>query len=408
MIVELVLASLILIALGAALSLKSTRAVFVISIIALLIMLLMPQFREYVILVVAIGFLNILSMFAMRDNQIKGVDYALTALIAIATVYVVFTSDVVMALLMFVITSIPTYVLVMASENRARVDVAIKYITFMVFATVLFIAGAALLVYSSKVGSSYLYTLGFFMLIIGLGMEVGCAPMHEWVPDVFDAADPIPVSVIASIAKIVPFVVAYKILVATACPATSRLVLFAAFISVVSMFAGNIGALTSTKPARILAYSTVANMGYIMATLVALVNLKWIYLAFAGALLQLMTNAFGKVGFFVSVKDGGASTYLMYALAFSFIGMPPLIGFWGKLLILLSLVKVGYIWLAVLLVINSAMSVPYYIRLARTLGKPTVPSLINAIALIAVGLTFITIIPPSWFVGLAKSIIGGV
>jgi len=406
--IELVLASLILIALGSVLSFKSPRAVFVASIVALLIMLLMPGFRGYVILVICIGVLNLLSMLAMRENQIKGVDYALTALIAVATAYVVFTNDLVMALLMFIITSIPTYVLVMTSEDRARVDVAVKYITFMVFATVLFIAGAALLVYSSRIGSEPLYTLGFFMLIIGLGMEVGCAPMHEWVPDVFDAADPIPVSVIASIAKIVPFVVAYKILISTITPAISKLVLFAAFISVVSMFAGNIGALTSTRPARILAYSTVANMGYVMATLVALINIKWIYLAFAGALLQLLANAFGKVGFFVSVKDGGASTYLMYALAFSFIGMPPLIGFWGKLFILLSLVKVGYIWLAVLLVINSAMSVPYYIRLARTLGKPTVPSLINAIALIAVALTFITIVPPNWFIGLAKAIMGGV
>lgn len=406
--IELVVASLILIALGSALSFKNTKAVFVISLIALLILLMAPAYyRSYVVLVIAIGVLNLLSMVLMK-NQIKGVDYALTALIAIATVYVVFTNDLAMILLMFVITSIPTYVLVMTSEGKAKVDVAIKYITFMVFATVLFLAGAMLLVYSVNVGASYLYALGFVMLIVGLGMEVGCAPMHEWVPDVFDTADPIPVSIVASIAKIVPFVVAYKILVMTSNPLTTKLVLFVAFVSVVSMFVGNIGALTSTNPARILAYSTVANMGYVLATLVALVNLNWIYLAFAGALLQLMANAFGKVGFFVSMKENGASSYLMYGLAFSFIGMPPLIGFWGKLFILLSLVKVGYVWLAIILVINSAMSVPYYVRLARTLAKPSIPSFVNAIALVAVALTCITFLPPTWFVELAKAIIGGV
>ncbi len=405
--IELIVASLILIALGSALSFKSPRSVFVISLIALLIMLLLPEYRSYVVLVVAIGVLNLLSMTLMR-NQIKGVDYALTALIAIATVYVVFTNDLAMILLMFVITSIPTYVLIMTGEGKANVEVAIKYITFMVLATVLFLAGAMLLVYANSVNASYLYVLGFVMLIIGLGMEVGCAPMHEWVPDVFDTADPIPVSIVASIAKIVPFVAAYKILVMTANPLTAKIVLFVAFVAAVSMFMGNIGALTSTNPARILAYSTVANMGYILATLVALINLDWIYLAFAGALLQLMANAFGKVGFFVSIKENGASTYLMYALAFSFIGMPPLIGFWGKLFILLSLVKVGYIWLALILVINSAMSVPYYIRLARILAKPTIPSFVNAIVLVAVALTFITVIPPNWFIDLAKAIIGGV
>jgi len=405
--IELVLISLILIALGSALSVRSPKSVFVISLIALLIMLLLPEYRSYVVLVVAIGVLNLLSMTLMR-NQIKGVDYALTALIAIATVYVVFTNDLAMILLMFVITSVPTYVLIMTSENRANVEVAIKYITFMVLATVLFLAGAMLLVYANSVNASYLYVLGFVMLIIGLGMEVGCAPMHEWVPDVFDTADPIPVSIVASIAKIVPFVVAYKILIMTANPFTAKIVIFVAFVAAISMFIGNIGALTSIKPARILAYSTVANMGYILATLVALINLDWIYLAFAGALLQLMANAFGKIGFFVSIKENGASTYLMYALAFSFIGMPPLIGFWGKLFILLSLVKVGYIWLALILVINSAMSVPYYIRLARVLAKPTIPSFVNAIALVAVALTFITIVPPNWFIDMAKAIIGGV
>ncbi len=405
--IELVIASLILIAFGSVVAFRSVRIAFLLSLASILLMLLIPTLRAYVILVVAIGVLNILSMVLMR-NQIKGVDYALTALIVVATVYVVFTNDVAMILLMFVITSIPTYVLVMTSEGNANVEVAVKYITFMVLATVLFLAGAMLLVYSNNVGSQFLYALGFVMLVMGLGMEVGCAPMHEWVPDVFDTADPIPVSIIASIAKIVPFVVAYKILIMTSNPFTAKLTLFVAFVAIVSMFFGNIGALTSTNPARILAYSTVANMGYVLATLVALINLDWIYLAFAGALLQLMANAFGKVGFFVSIKEGGASNYLMYALAFSFIGMPPLIGFWGKLFILLSLVKVGYVWLALILVINSAMSVPYYVRLARILGRPTIPSFVNAIALIAVGLTFVTLIPPSWFLGLAKAIVGGV
>ncbi len=405
--VGIMIASLIFVTLGTLIFLKRPKIVFVISLLAVLILLLLPEFRSYVALVIAIGVLNLLSMMIM-NNQIKGLDYALTALIAMATVYVVFTNDLTMILLMFVISSIPTYVLVMTSENGAKVDVAVKYITFMVFATVLFLTGAVLLVYSKNVGSELIYLLGFVMLIIGLGMEVGCAPMHEWVPDVVDSADPIPISIIASIAKIVPFVVAYKILIMTLNPTTAKIVPFVAFVAAVSMFVGNIGALTSTKPARILAYSTVANMGYVLATLVALINLDWIYLAFAGALLQLMANAFGKIGFFVSMKEGGASTYLMYALAFSFIGMPPLMGFWGKLFILLSIVKVGYVWLALILVINSAMSVPYYIRLARILAKPTIPSFVNAIVLIAVALSFITLIPPDWFVDLAKAIIGGV
>jgi len=399
--IEIIILPLILITLGSVLK-KSE----IICLIALFLTLLIPEYRTYTILIIAIGILNIFSMFLMK-NQIKGVDYSLIALITLATIYVAYTNDLAMLLLTFILASIPTYVLVMLSENRVNIDVAIKYITFMVFATVLFIAGAVIMSYANTINSNFLYALGFIMLITGLCIEVGCAPMHEWVPDVFDTAHPITTSIIASIVKIVPFMVTYKILILLSNPIITKLVLFVAIISAISMFVGNIGALTSVRPARILAYSSIANMGYILSTIVVLTDKNWIPLALAGALLQLLANSLGKIGFFISLKNG-ASNYLLYPLAFSFIGMPPLIGFWGKLFIVLSLINVNYIWLALILVINSAISIPYYIRIARLVGKPVAPNYINAIVSITVILSFITIVPPNWFIDLARELIGGV
>jgi len=398
--IETIILLLILITLGSVLK-KSE----IICIIALLLTLLIPEYRTYTILIIAIGILNIFSMFLMK-NQIKGVDYSLIALITLATIYVVYTNDLAMLLLIFILASIPTYILVMLNENRVNIDVAIKYITFMVFATVLFTAGAVIMSYANIIDSNFLYALGFIMLITGLCIEVGCAPMHEWVPDVYYTAHPIPTSIIASIVKIVPFIVTYKILILLSNPIITKLVLFVAIISAISMFVGNIGALTSVSPARILAYSSIANMGYILSTIVALTDTNWIPLALAGALLQLLANSLGKIGFFISLKNG-ASNYLLYPLAFSFIGMPPLIGFWGKLFIVLSLINVNYMWLALILVINSAISIPYYIRIARLVSKPVSPNYINAIVSITVALTFITIVPPNWFIDLVREIIGG-
>ncbi len=405
--------ALVILTLGAVCSLKDPRISLAASILALAIVLATatttPQLFMYVLLVIAIGVLTVFSM-SVKENQMTGVDYALVALIAIITVYIAYTSDIAFILAAFVIASVPTYALIFVStEGKSHVDVAIKYITFMVLATVLFIIGALLLVFSSTTnGDTAIYTLGFVMLILGLGMEVGCAPMHEWVPDVFAAADPLPLSVIASITKIVPFVAAYKILLLTALPQLSKLTIFVAFIAVVSMFTGNIGALTAKETGRILAYSTVANMGYIIATLAVITTKNFLYLAFAGALLQLIVNAFGKASFFASIKTNGCSRPLMYLLALSFIGLPPLMGFWSKFFILTSLVGAGLVWLAFLLIVNSAISIPYYLRIAKSLAVDTFPGKVTAIALVASAAMLITVLPPNWFVGVAKMIIGGV
>jgi len=392
------LASLIILTVGAALSYKDIRISLVASIVAVLAM--MAGGNAYSALILSVALLNIFSLYAMRQNQIAGVDYALVAIMAVATLYVFMVDDLAMMLVLFMVVSAPTYLLVMVSDEKLNVDVGIKYVTFMVIATVLFIIGAVLL-YSAT--DPLVYSLAFLMLIVGLSMEVGIAPVHEWVPDVFASADPIPVSIIASLAKFVPFIIAYKIIIATATLSLWPLLIVLGLIAAVSMFAGNIGALTTNEPSRILAYSTIANMGYILATFVAVTAGKeYVYFAIAGGLLQLFVNSFGKVGYFASIKNGGTSLIPAYILAFSFIGLPPLMGFWSKLFIIYSLVYSQFIWLAVILVLNSAISVPYYIRLARLLGTGWKFNLMSAIVLFASIAMLITLIPPMWFVDLVS------
>jgi NADH-quinone oxidoreductase subunit N len=389
--------ALIILVFAAAISYRSYKLSFLLSLSSIVIMV-SGGLNTYAILIFSIALLNLLSLLVIRNNQMVGVDYAMVAIIAVATIYVFFTTDLAILLTLFVIASVPTYLLIMASEigDRPNVDVGIKYITFMVIATVLFIIGASTLQISSE---PLLYSIGALLLIIGLAMEVGVAPVHEWVPDVFASADPIPVSIVASIAKFVPFIVAYKILLATSNPLTPQILLVVALIAAVSMFIGNIGALTTTDMSRVLAYSTVANMGYILATFAALTaSSELVYFAVAGGLLQLAVNSFGKVGFFSAIKSDGTSPIPAYLLSFSFIGLPPLMGFWSKLFIIYSLVFSDYIWLAVILVINSAISVPYYIRLARVLGVKWRFNLANTVTLFAALAMLITIIPPTWFV----------
>ncbi len=389
------LVSLIILAFSAIVSYWNPRISAIMSVFATLLAIYATPFAP---LIFAVAILNIASLLAIRRNQIVGVDYAMVALMAVATIYAFLTWDLGELLLLFIVVSTPTYLLIMISEGRLNVEVGVKYVTFMVLATVLFIMGASMLYYAHSIQSYTLFALGFLALILGLALEVGVAPLHEWVPDVFESANPIAVSIIASLAKFVPFIVAYKVLLSTATLAVEQLLIILAVISAISMFLGNIGALTAKTASRVLAYSTVANMGYILATFVAITAPKeFVYYAIAGGLLQLFVNAFGKIGFFNSIKDG-SSSFNAYLLSFSFIGLPPLMGFWSKLFIIYALVFSNFVWLAVLLVINSAISVPYYLRLVRLVGTGWKFTITNAVTLFSALAMLLTLIPPSWFV----------
>ncbi|RLG38866.1 MAG: NADH-quinone oxidoreductase subunit N [Candidatus Alkanophagales archaeon] len=388
---ELTLAALVVLTLGAVFSYKWRNLGLAAAVVALILGLLAAASSAYGALVFAVALINILSLVTL-DNKIKGIDYCLVALMGLVTLIFFSVKGLSLVLAALVLVSVPTYVLVMLREGGVNAEVGLKYIVFMVFATVLFFLGAILL----ATGGDPL--MGYVMLILGLSLEVGVAPLHEWVPDVFTAADPIPISVIASVAKIVPFVAALRII--TSFGFDERLVLFTVILAAFSMFVGNIGALTAREHARVLAYSTVANMGYVLACLVAATVPEYVAVALAGGLLLLFANSFGKIGFFNAIKGEGSFSPFMFVLAFSFIGVPPLLGFWGKLYILWSLVGVGYFWLATVLVLNSAISVPYYVRLSRELGVGWQTRITDMVVLVVTLLTLATVVFPlvEWFV----------
>ncbi len=406
---EIAIPAVLILALSGALSLKHKYIGFAGAVIASAIMVVN---NPLLLMVFVVALINLASLDLMK-GFLRGVDYTLVGLIFVATSFAFYSQSLAFLLTMFVVASVPTYMLVMASDKEIRMEVGIKYITFMVIATILFLIGAILMVYASSTSSMALYYLGYTMLLVGLAIEIGAGPFHEWVPDVFDSADPIPISVIASIAKFVPFVVAFKIISSTQMGG-ENLVLMTGIVAVASMFIGNIGALTSTKPARILAYSTVANMGYMLAALSVSFKSEFVYLAFAGVMLQLLTNSFGKIGFFIGIKEDAMPKTETYLLAFSFIGIPPLMGFWGKLYILASLVYANLIWIAFFLIINSAMSVPYYVRLIRIFEeKKDFGRLAGYLITTTAVLMLITIVPPNWIIESSKVLmkylaIGGV
>jgi len=371
--------------------------------ISMLILLITPNtyLLTYVSFIVVIGILGIVTLMRL-NSPIRGADYMLVAIMIIATVLALYTSNLALILLSLMLVSAPTYLLILMGDPNVSIEVGIKYVVNMIIATVLFFVGAVII---SSGPSLVTYIIGFSLLLLGLSLEVGAAPMHEWVPDVFTAGNPIPVSIIASIAKIAPFIVAVKVILTTmgSIPPYYLAYIVGAFATI-SMFLGNIGALTSRENARTLAYSSIANMGYVMAALAAAImgyalhSMITLGLALVGLITQLFMNAAGKMGFFNSVYSKGNNAVSTWLISLAFIGTPPLLGFWSKLYIILALVYGNLVWLAVLLVINSVISVPYYIRLARDLGTGWKRGLAEGLIITFTIIVLSTTIPPTWLI----------
>jgi NADH-quinone oxidoreductase subunit N len=230
--------------------------------------------------------------------------------------------------------------------------------------------------------------VGVGFLIGGFGFKVSAAPFHFWAPDVYEGA-PTPVTAFfsvgpkgAALAAILRlFVIGLGVSVLE-----TRWVLIWTVLSVATMFVGNLTALNQTNLKRMLAYSSVAQAGYILTGVVAAGG-EGGSLAVGAVLYYVLGYVLTNLGLFAIVtaveNQTGSSdidavrglgkrnplyAYIAMFLFVSLIGIPPTVGFFGKFFLLKALLADPfYIWLAVALVLNSAISVGYYYKVVKTM-----------------------------------------
>src|ERR1700724_338224 len=235
--------------------------------------------------------------------------------------------------------------------------------------------------------ASNLLKLGLSLILIGLGFKVAAAPFQIWTPDVYEGA-PTPVTALFSAGpKAATFALLLRVFATV--PAATHFWFWAFWIlAVLTMFAGNLGALVQTNVKRLLAYSSIAHAGYILVALAAVTFLAGnadagAAPAYAAVLFYLVSYALVKVGAFtiVSQLGGGGEKHLgledyaglgqrqpfaaalLSLFLLSLLGLPVTAGFFGKFYIFKAAVSAHLIWLAVLMAINSVIGSYYYIRL---------------------------------------------
>ncbi|MCL5966908.1 MAG: NADH-quinone oxidoreductase subunit N [Deltaproteobacteria bacterium] len=349
---------------------------------------------DIVILTAAALTLLMATGYSEWEGTHKGEFYSLLLLSTSGMMFMAKGTDLMTVFLGLETLSLPIYVLVGFHRQRmTAIEGAFKYFLLGAFASGFLLYGIALMyaatgttkipvlatmLYDSRIASSPLFLAGMGFLLVGLAFKVSLVPFHMWTPDAYEGAPTVVTAFMSAAVKAGAFAALIRVLL-VALPATQPVLGNILWIlAVLTMTVANVSALVQDNVKRILAYSSIAHAGYILVGLVS-----GDVLGAQASLFYLLVYAFMNIGAFGVViliaqkedegydignlKGVGFRYPVLGALLTLFLvslgGIPPTAGFVGKFYLFSAAVKSGYIGLAVIGVLNSAVSVYYYLRL---------------------------------------------
>ncbi|MFZ5539587.1 MAG: NADH-quinone oxidoreductase subunit N, partial [Pseudomonadota bacterium] len=245
-----------------------------------------------------------------------------------------------------------------------------------------------------QVASRPALVLGTVFIVAGLGFKFGAVPFHMWVPDVYHGA-PTPVTVlIGSAPKIAAFAIAFRLLVEGLLPLALDWQKMLVVLAVGSLVIGNVTAIAQSNLKRMLAYSTIGQMGFMLLAMLSGVvggDTMSTANAYSAAMFYVITYAITTLGTFgiimLLARQGFEAeeiadlrglnrrspwyAFVMLVLMFSLAGVPPTVGFHAKLVVLQALlgsgISSGMVWLAVIAVLFSLVGAFYYLRVVKVM-----------------------------------------
>lgn len=222
--------------------------------------------------------------------------------------------------------------------------------------------------------------LGMVFVIAGMGFKLGAVPFHAWVPDVYEGAPTAVTLYIGAAPKLAAFVLMIRLLVEGLGPLHGDWQVMLAALSVASLVIGNVVAIAQTNLKRMLAYSTISHIGFILLGLLAGTTQGYASAIFYVIVYAVSTTAaFGMI-ILLSRRGHEAEeladfkglnerspwfALVMLFVMFSMAGVPPFAGFYAKLSVIRAVVEVDLVWLAIVAVVVSIIGAFYYLRLVK-------------------------------------------
>jgi NADH-quinone oxidoreductase subunit N len=336
------------------------------------------------------------------DRKLLGGEfYTLMIFAVIGIMLLVSAGNLVTVYLGLELLSLSSYALVALNRDaKLPPEAAIKYFVLGALASGMLLYGMSMVYGASGMGGtpsldlaqlhnvmSYttaptLLLFGLIFMIVGIGFKLGAAPFHMWIPDVYQGA-PTPVTTfIASGSKLAAFGMAYRLLDAGMGDLSHHWQLMLAVLAVASLAIGNLVAIVQTNLKRMLAYSTISHMGYLLLGLSAAGPEGYAAAMFYAICYVLMgVAAFGvmlaltRAGFeceeIADLKGLNQKSpwmaFLMLLAMFSLAGVPPLFGFWAKVLVLEAAIHANMLWLAIVGIVFAIIGLYYYLYVVKVM-----------------------------------------
>ncbi len=333
----------------------------------------------------------------MRDRKLlMGEFYLLILFATLGMMLLVSAGSLITAYLGLELLALSSYALVALNRDSAiSAEAAIKYFVLGALASGLLLYGMSMIYGATgtldlaaisgligQVEHPGWLAIGLVFIVSGVAFKLGAAPFHMWLPDVYQGA-PTPVTVfIGSAPKIAAFGLLYRLLADGLGPMSGHWTLMLAILSVFSLAVGNLFAIAQSNLKRMLAYSTISHVGFMLLGFVG-----GTAAGFSAAMFYIIsytmtaTVAFGiiallaRAGFECERIDDFKGlnqrspwyAAIMGISMFSLAGVPPLFGFFAKLLVLKSAIDAGFLWLAIVAIIFAIIGIYYYLRVVKVM-----------------------------------------
>ncbi len=393
------------------------------------------------------------------EHENHGEYYALMLLSVAGMMCMAAGLDIILIFIGLELMAISTYVLVgFLRRDRRSNEAALKYFLLGAFSSGIFAYGLSLLyglsgstnlaVISQEMGRRMLdpqyrpvAIVALVTTITGLLFKIAAIPFHQWAPDAYEGA-PTSITGFMSVAvKAAGWAMLLRILLWGLFPMRAIWGPLLVFVSIATMTGANFAALTQTNTKRLLAYSSIAHVGYMLLAMVVLSSAEFpsepFFDAIKGILIYLLVYTFMNIGAFAVITSlrhrniagddlddlnglysrSPVEAVLMLVFMLSLAGIPPLAGFWGKYFIFLSLIESKHYVLASLGVLYSVFGLYYYLKIANAMfmrqpekGEEKLPvslAMRVALGITALATIYIGIMPNrfiemvNWTLGLA-------
>lgn len=332
----------------------------------------------------------------LRERKILNGEYLSLALFATCGMLLMVAASHYLTLYLGLeLMSLSLYAMIASQRSNARaIEAAMKYFVLGGLASGMLLYGMSMMyaatgslnlaavasTVTAPETSLSLVLIGIVFMFAGVAFKLGAAPFHMWLPDVYDGAPTAVTLFVGSAPKIAAFAMAIRIISDSLGTASEQWAALLAFMAIASLGIGNVLAIAQSNIKRMLAYSTISHMGFLLTGMVAGTVDGYAAAMFYALTYALMT--LGGFGILVILSQGGKEAELLsdmqglserspvvaaliLILMLSMAGVPPLVGFYAKLAVWSAAVEAGWAWLAVVAAVFSVIGAFYYLRLVK-------------------------------------------